>query len=180
MIKILGIDPSTNHIGVSMMVVDSIDFSIKSIDTFAIDLTHISNINHMNTNQYYRLNKLSLTLRDIIKGFNPNIMAYESPFIDKFKMSSALPLGQSIMVIEEALYQFNPNITVAKYSPHNVKNAVGAKAGANKIDVLIAINKLDYVLEHITPSDLTDHEVDATAICLALLRDVKLNPSLLF
>jgi len=180
MIRILGIDPSTNHIGISVLTVNSIDFEIVDIKTFAIDLTHIENINKMNTNQYYRLNNLSLILRNVICDVMPHIVGYEAPFIDKFKMSSAIPLGESIMCIEEAIYNYDKNMTVAKYSPHNVKNAVGAKAGVNKVDVLTAINKLDFITKLIDPNIITDHEVDATAIALAVLKDIKLNPSLLF
>jgi Holliday junction resolvasome RuvABC endonuclease subunit len=161
------------------MDIDTRDNRIVNIYTRVIELTNIVQTNRINNNLYYRLNRLTGILEAMLDHMEPDIIGYENPFVDRLRIPSAIPLGQSVMAIERAIYLYDRDITMGKYSPHEVKNSVGAKGGVNKIGVLEAILKIDEITSLVSPEDITDHEVDAIAIAYAIRRDVRLNPMIL-
>jgi Holliday junction resolvasome RuvABC endonuclease subunit len=180
MIRILGIDPSTNHVGICVMDINSVGFKIFNIETTTIELGNVETVNMFNPNQYYRLNILTNILTELIQFYKPNIVAYENPFIDRFRMSSAIPLGQSIECIEKATFDYNPNMVIARYSPHSVKKAVGTKKNKTKQPVLDAMNLVNEITKCLNPNIITEHEVDATAIAYATLHDIRKNPMIIY
>jgi len=180
MLKLIGIDPGTNYIGVSILTIQSKDLTITNIETVALDVSKINNICFVNKNLMYRLAVLTELIYNVMKFHNPAAVGMESPFINSLRPASVVPLSQSVQAIEYGIYNFRDSMPVGKYPPSTVKNAVGAKGGADKIEILDALLTIDELKLNVNFNRITDHEVDATAIAYALLQDVRNNPLILF
>jgi len=177
--KIIGIDPSTNFIGVSIITINKELNAVKAIETTAIDISKTESFNPLNNNLLYRLRKLTQLIYKVMEEHQPLAVGMESPFMNQLRPASALPLGQSVQAIQHGVFKYKPHMVVGMYPPSTVKNAVGAKGGGDKDAVLKAIQKIPELKSKMNFNLLTDHEVDATAIAYALLQDIRHNPLIL-
>ncbi len=180
MFNIIGIDPGTNFVGVSVLEIDSNTFTINKIITHVLDISNIQNTNSLNNNIVYRLGILTNNIRQIVELYSPKTIGIESPFINMLRPISVVPLSQSVQAIEYGIYLYDKNILIGKYPPSTIKKTVGAKGGSDKIEILDAMLKLTEVSSKINLLNLTDHEVDATAIGYCILKDITYNPLILF
>jgi len=177
-VRIIAFDPSTNDVGVAFFTINDDDLSIEHIDTYTIVLQRITNMG-LKTNDLMtaRLNLLRRVTESIVRRFKPDICVYENPFIDKFKLGSAIPLGKSIGVIETVLQDYNNNMHIIKFSPRSVKKYIDAKKIDDKLAIKEAINR-NLELTDIVPdlNGISEHEADAIAIAYSFYLEFKANP----
>ena len=180
MINLIGIDPSTNHIGICILTLTSDEFIVKNIETIVLDVSKTNSVCDINNNLLYRLQLLTPKITKIMTKYSPVLVAMESPYIDRFRPASAIPLGQAVQAIEYGIISYNDNIPIGKYPPSTVKNIVGAKGGVDKIGILEAMRSVDEITNLCDIECITDHEVDAIAIAFCGLKDLKINPLLIY
>ena len=178
-IRIIGCDPGTTYTGVAILELRLPDLEIVSIKTHLIDMYGITNPLMLNTDLQSRLNYLYGKFNMLLNYVNPFSVSIESPFINRFRPQAVVPLSQSLMALELAAMHHNPYLMITKYPPSTIKNAVGAKGGADKIGVLDALWKVEEVSKLINLNNITEHEVDGIAIAYTNLRLLRNNKVLL-
>ncbi len=179
MFNIVGIDPSTNSVGLAVLTINSKTFKIVNIITYVLDISNPFYLNEDNPHIMYKLSDLTHLINNYISMYEPLAVGIESPFMDRNKPGSALPLGQSVQAIQFGIYQYSKSIPIGMYPPASVKRTVGAKGGTGKIEILDALKEHRDVTRLINLDNITDHEVDAIAIAKCALKDIIYNPLLL-
>jgi len=176
---IIGIDPGTTTIGVSIFKVSLPKLEIVKIDTILIDLSLFKNDDYLTTNLFFRLQLLSNRISAIMDEYKPLAFAMENGFINVRRINAFGPLIQAVGAMEMAAVKYDPYIRIFKYPPSVVKNAVGAKGNAGKDDVFDSVMKVKEFKGLIDPTVISEHEVDALAVTWALLKEIKNNDVLL-
>lgn len=175
----VAIDPGTSTIGVSIFTISAIDLSIVNIETILIDTTLRFNEVDLVSDLLIRLNKLHERIKEIIRYYNPLMVAIENGFINKLRPAAYGPLSQSIMAIELAVLYTNPNIRIFKFAPKTIKKVSTEGGAANKDDVLLGISSIPEIINKINPALLSEHEVDSIAVNYTLLDYVRYNRCIL-
>jgi len=171
-IRLMGIDPGTSTLGVAILELDN-QFNITSIITRCIDASKQKTIFRENANLEYRISVIGNEIEHDLNKYNPIGMAIELPFINPRRISSIIPLARLLGVLMDKSINNNPHRMIYKKSPSEVKNAVGAKGGADKDAVLEAILKIDEISDKIDLESMTDHEVDAIAVTYGFLKSLR-------
>ena len=166
MIKIIGIDPASTHIGVAIFYLDPITLKIYDIETIHLNVTRPVIENTYNEGILYRLKELREEIGNILEIYKPFLVSIESPYINRMTSPSAvIPLARALETIKESIIDYDPNLTIIGVTPSEGKNAIGAKGGAKKDGVLEAMKKHSVINKLFTGMDtVTDHEIDAIAI----------------
>jgi len=178
--NIIGIDPSTTHIGVSILTIDEYSLKIVNIVTEHIFIKEYAIPNEHNNALIYKMRVLQDRIEEILRKYRPMAVAIEQPFINmRFRPTAVIPLARALQVLENNLYMYNPYMLIARPSPGEVKNALGAKGGTGKEPVLEAILSSKEITKYISPNDITDHEIDATGVAYYLYNTILQNPLLI-
>jgi len=171
-ITLLGIDPGTSTLGLSIFHLNS-DLEIERIDTECINTAREKTVFRENANLEYRIAVIGKEIERVLVTHNPVGMAIEMPFINPRRIGSVIPLARLLGVLMDRSIQTNPYRMIYKKSPSEVKNAVGAKGGADKDAVLLAVQQIDEIDRLIELDKLTDHEIDAIAINYGFLKSLR-------
>lgn len=144
--KILGIDPGYDRIGIAIIengiLIHSECFSTSPKDDF-----------------HKRLKEIGQRINEIIKKFSPDIMAIESLFITK-NQKTAMKVAEARGVISyEACLK---DIPIHEYSPPQIKVAITGHGGSDKAQII----KMIPLLLKIKIKKALDDEYDAIAIAL--------------
>ncbi|SRR6266516_1692333 len=147
----LGIDPGTAILGYAIVAAQGSELSLVSCDviTTPAGMPLSERLQHI----YHRLS-------EIISTFRPNESAMEELFFAK-NARTALAVGQARGVAMLALA--NGGLTVAEYTPKQVKLAVTGYGGANKEQVGEMVRILLRLKTIPRPDDAAD--AAAVAIC---------------
>lgn len=172
--NIVGIDPG-NNLGVSIIAVDSNDFSIQHITSFTIRLeSHIPN-DSSNTllDKWYVIEKYIINLLDT---YNPLVVGMESAFLNSRFPKAVINLSSYTTMIEFTISKYSYNlIKIWKYPPKYIKKIVST-GNADKLDMLHSVSSIKEIKQHIDLYNVTEHEVDATAIAYVVLDEIRKNP----
>ena len=148
---IMGIDPGTNVMGFGfisivnnqMELVNMIEYKLSKKDDHSVKLSKI-------------FNKTS----ELIKNYNPNYVAIETPFFGE-NVQSMLKLGRAQGVsIAAAL---NSNISISEYSPKKIKMAITGNGNSSKDQVAKMLKSMLKIKELPKNHDSTD--ALAAAVC---------------
>lgn len=169
--KVIGIDPGSSTTGIAVVDIDK-DFNIVSINTECLDASKEKTVFKRNHNLEYRLSYMSDKL-DIILGADVVAISIEMPFINPRRMGSVIPLARLLGIIMNISLKYSPYRLIHKISPSEVKNAIGAKGNADKDAVLDAILSYKEVSDVIDCNSITEHEVDAIAVAIGLIKKMK-------
>ena len=120
--RILGIDPGSRKTGFG--VIDLIGGQLKYITSGVLKSTDGDFTD--------RLKVIHLSVRALIKEYNPHIMSIESVFVHK-NPSSALKLGHARAAALCATFDFD--MDVFEYSPREIKKGVVGTGAASKEQV---------------------------------------------
>lgn len=148
---ILGIDPGTNVLGYS--VVSSIGKEMKLISMSTVHLKATEDA-------YQKLRRIYTSLEEIIKTYQPNEMAVESPFFGK-NVQSMLKLGRAQGVAIAAAMV--AGLPVTEYAPKKIKLAITGNGNASKEQVsamLLQMLKLETAPRYFDATDAC-----AVAVC---------------
>jgi crossover junction endodeoxyribonuclease RuvC len=148
-VRILGIDPGTARLGYAIVEANgnpiALDYGIVETSS-AADMAH-------------RLLDVHESLRQLIAGFRPQVMAVEQLFFAR-NVTTALTVGQARGVAMLAAAQ--AGVQVVEYTPAEIKQAVAGYGKADKHQIQQMVQIL-LGLEH-PPSP--DDAADALAIAL--------------
>lgn len=170
---IVGIDPGKN-LGVSILEIDSCDLSLKNIHT---EIYYLDSQVYSPYTMFNKLEYLNNIINQILFRFNPVIVGMEQVFKHRFA-NAVIQLSQYTGMIEYSVRMYNPYIYFLTYPPKLVKKLIGATGDADKNKMLDTLR----LIEEIKPflkEDITEHEVDATAIAYISYTRFKKTPEFL-
>lgn len=147
---ILGIDPGTLFMGYALMEVNASEPQLLIMDVLKLSAKK---------DGYERLQKIHLTVCELIVTYKPDTFAIEAPFYGK-NVQSMLKLGRAQGVAIAAAMQ--AGLSVTEYSPKKVKQSITGNGNANKDQVW-------KMLQRIMSLEEKPHYFDATdALAVAL------------
>lgn len=151
--RILGIDPGYDRIGIAVIE----DKSLLYSECF---------ITSRDDNFHMRLKEIGQKINTVIKKFSPEVLAIESLFITK-NQKTAMKVAEARGVIsyEASLL----NIPIYEYSPPQIKVAVTGHGGSDKSQ----ITKMIPLLIKMKVKKALDDEYDAIAVALTCQAHVK-------
>jgi crossover junction endodeoxyribonuclease RuvC len=145
-LRILGIDPGYDRIGIAIIENKNLIYS-ECFDTNAKDSFHI------------RLKSIGLEIKRVIDKYNPDVLAIESLFITK-NQKTAMKVAEARGVISyEACLK---DIPIHEYSPPQIKVAVTGHGGSDKAQII----KMIPLLIKMRVKKALDDEYDAIAVAL--------------
>lgn len=148
--KILGIDPGYDRVGIAVIENSTLLFS-ECIITNKEDEFHI------------RLKNVGQNIGEIIKKYSPDAVALESLFITK-NQKTAMRVAEARGVISyEASLK---NIPIYEYSPPQIKLAVTGHGGSDKSHIIKMIPMLLKKNGQKISKKAVDDEYDAIAVAL--------------
>lgn len=162
-IRIIGIDPG-NHLGISILYIDPTTYNIISIQTMNITLERYSD---------NRLIFLQQLITDLYYMYRPNIVAFETSFLNMRYPKAVIQLSQYISIIETTLLTIDPSLILKRYPPKYVKAIVSGTGTSDKDGMSQAVTKIKELAQHISVTTSTEHEIDATCIAYTALQEVR-------
>lgn len=82
--------------------------------------------------RYLKLMALGTFLTDLFRHERPFKIASEHPFINIKRPGAVIPLAECLLVIENAVFDYNPYLSLEKIDPSSIKNAVGVKGNSGE------------------------------------------------
>lgn len=117
---ILGVDPGTVVMGYSVIACTGQKIQLLTMDTLKMSWTH---------DVFERLQRIYITMDEVIKAYKPSQFAIEAPFFGK-NVQSMLKLGRAQGVAIACAMQHG--LSVTEYSPKKVKLAITGNGNADK------------------------------------------------
>lgn len=141
---ILGIDPGTVIMGYGLIAVHQNKLSL--VDMGVLKLSP-------KLDAYQRLEKIHLSVTELIQKFKPQSFAIEAPFFGK-NVQSMLKLGRAQGVAIAAAMQ--ARLPVCEYSPKKVKQAITGNGNASKEQVMKMLHRMIEISNQPQYYDATD------------------------
>ena len=148
---ILGIDPGTNIIGYSLLVVKG-----SKTEVLKFDVINMKNI----TNHAVKLKKIFDRTQELISEYLPDEMAIEAPFYGA-NVQSMLKLGRAQGVAIAAA--LSRDIPYVEYAPKKVKQSITGNGNSTKEQVFKMLQRI-VALEEI-PRFMDASDALAVALC---------------
>jgi len=155
--KIIGIDPGTRYIGVSVL-----EGSFNSVKLLYSSLVKVSQkLSHPE-----KLHFIYFELRKLIQNYQAQYAAVEDIFIQK-NIRGALKIGQARGVI---LLTFQlENLMIAEFSPREVKQSITGNGNASKQQVAFMVRQFFPEI----PANAKDDITDAVAVAFCYYNRLK-------
>ena len=148
---IMGIDPGTNIMGFGVIKIIKNEMSLVDMIEYKLPKTDDHNV---------KLSKIFQKTSELIKNYNPNYIAIESPFFGK-NVQSMLKLGRAQGVSIAAALNFN--IPITEYSPKKIKMAITGNGNSSKEQVAKMLKSMLNIKE--LPKNLDSTDGLAAAVC---------------
>lgn len=161
---IIGIDPGTINLGVSIIKLEHSTNNILDINTYNIRVKGKVSLGN-------RILNISDTLYNIFLEYKPSRVAIETPFVSMRRINAAIPLArlyqQLLNSTIEASRKGNFELVQVDISPVEAKMAYGGNLRTDKDTMLKLLKGYKDVVKHLDNVDsLSEHEVDAIAVAL--------------
>lgn len=154
-IRILGIDPGTASVGFGVI---DVDHHLRTHVTHGVIRTPAGETPER------RLHTIAMDLAEVLRVYAPDEVAVEQLFFAK-NTTTAMGVAQGRGVILATLAA--AGLSVAEYTPPQVKLAIGGDGGASKQEVQEMVRRLLTLDERPQPDDAAD------ALALALTHAVR-------
>ena len=148
---IMGIDPGTNIMGFGVIKIIKNEMNLVDMIEYKLPTKDDHNV---------KLSKIFQKTSELIKNYNPNYIAIESPFFGK-NVQSMLKLGRAQGVSIAAALNFN--IPITEYSPKKIKKSITGNGNASKEQVAKMLQSLLSLKE--LPKNLDATDGLAAAVC---------------
>lgn len=175
--RIIGLDPGTHYTGVSVYEIDTIARRIRSIEAFTINTERLPNRTGLDEEYFgerlIKLIKLRMALTDFVYRIQPQAVACESPFYNRFRPMAYGALLETLSYIHTAVLDVDTRIFFKTIEPLLVKKSVGAGIMKGKIDVKYCIENNQEIMS-VMQSDidlLDEHAVDSIAVGYAFIKN---------
>lgn len=175
-IKIVGIDPGTTSLGLTVISIDPYTYQINSINAntyLAKNLpTYNKYLSSVHGDLMARVSAYKEFLVDLFREIKPSLIGSESPFFYRTHPGAYGPLVETLAAIREAVWIYDNNLPLFTVPPSNVKQAIGAKGNAKKEDMIIALSNFKpFNLDQSFINQLDEHSIDSIAVCAAMFKE---------
>lgn len=171
--RIVGIDPGTTTMGLSLIEYDLDTLIIQRSCAYTLNagrmpLSELDVLSH--SERYARIFELMDILYKLFVQIQPHHVISESAFMSRRMPTAYGALSEVIFAVRLALRRYDPGIPLDLIDPPSAKRAVGASGKAKKDEVHTAIKKLvddlcfDSQYSAAIFDNLDEHSVDALAI----------------
>ncbi len=173
LVRVVGIDPGTTNMGVSVLEFDGLTMQITGIAPMTLNGDRLSASSWtaaMYGDRARRLEALKYALLNILHCEQPIGIASESPFYNTKRPNAFGALKEALAAAQQAVCEYDINRPLYLIDPPSVKRAVGAKGNADKDQMAAALITHPLLGEHLrrhTPY-LDEHNLDASAVALSL------------
>lgn len=174
---ILGIDPGINKTGYAFIENKDRDYKLITSGIITTSSYYVKNKVKYKLQVKDRLRKITNEISLLLKKYNPNAVSIENPYYNKTNPQSLIIQGETIGAILLTCSDY----PVYKYSPLEVKSAVGVKT-LTKSEKKLGIDSKDLVESSVkTIFNIINHnfkssdEADAIAIAYCHLINVWRN-----
>lgn len=170
--SIVGIDPGTETLGLSVLEFDLVAFRIQSIwaATYRGSRLPASEwLGYIHGDRERRIAAHKSNLLEILHRYRPLYVCCESPFYNQKRPSAYGALTEIVCALRETVQQYDAWKPLYLVDPPSVKRAVNAPGNAGKDIVkssILQIEELTSVSK--TPIAILDeHSIDAMAVAYA-------------
>ncbi len=163
MVKILGIDPGTLHLGYGL--IEESDGDLQALDYGALHFKSALPVEE-------RLYQVHSHLMNMIGMFRPDELAIESPFMGQGQsrfVGPAFAVGQAQAAV--LIASVSQGVPVFRYPPAQIKSSVADHGAASKEQVLTMVS----ITLNLNEIPLSYDASDALAIALCHLRQRELS-----
>lgn len=186
--RVIGIDPGTDTLGVSVLDVDLLSARVSLIDAFTLrgsaNMKSYPMLMDVHGDRYAKVYSHFETIKNIFWFFHPHSVICESPYMGKFATAFEA-LVECKMMIRRALVEYDATKPLHLIDPPSAKIAVGApgKGGDKNTvrDAIIRLTNLDNP-NNIEIILLDEHSTDAIAVgyyqCIQILDWLKRSNSM--
>lgn len=174
--NIVGIDPGTTNLGLSVLSFDVLSFEI--VRTEAITLcasklpTYSKQLSLSHGDKFARIRALCDSFYNVILHYDPLSIVSESPFYNPRRPNAYGSLVEIVTNLQATLFKFNTDKPIYFIDPSSIKNAVGASGGAGKDPVRAGVVKLQdkISLSIELTTELDEHSIDSIAAAYAFYK----------
>lgn len=182
MIRILTFDPGTDTFGCAILDVDVDTYEPLVVYGGTITATkEVKRFAAMAEMRYPRDARLEVIrghLADLIREVAPTLVATESPFLQRGKVSAFESLVECQKMIREVLWDYSTTMHLRRIDPVSVKNYIGVShKGTDKDDIRRAVHAVykDKCAEGVDMTAFDEHTNDALAVANVIYRNFLLG-----
>lgn len=166
---VVGIDPGSSKLGFSIIKLNLSTDERTLIFSTTIDatkaITKDSLYAEMCGKRDARLSYISREIKELYERFSPELVAVESAFAQRYRISAYEALIETMAVIRATTWQYSHILKLYKVDPVTVKNHVGVShIKTDKTDVERAVKSLYAKTAECDIESLDEHAYDAIAI----------------
>ena len=182
--KIMGIDPGTETLGISIISFCVDTFNIVNNESYTYYGSKLPTdewIFNIHGARFQRIEAHRNNILKLLHQHTPLIIACESPFINSKFPQAGMALVEVMAMVRYAVYQYDNFKPLYQISPSEVKNAIGATGGGNKEMVKERIMRIKELSDTAikTLQSLDEHSLDSLGVAYGifiLLKESKLKP----
>lgn len=171
--SLIGIDPGSTCVGISIMKVDVVSELILSTFAYTLKLDRLGGsewLGDLYGDRFRRIGNLKACLFQLFQQENPLCITVESPFFNQLRPQAYGVLMEVMSGIREAVSSYDMWHVPYPIDPSSVKNAVGAGGGARKEVVHAMVLNLTDLNPLVDLRTLDEHAIDAIAVNYARYR----------
>lgn len=176
-IRILAFDPGTDTFGCGIIDVDVDTYEPKIVYGGTITATkEVKRYADMAAMRYPRDARLEIIrehIAELLREVVPTLVATESPFLQRGKVSAFESLVECQKMLREVLWAYSPSMHLRRIDPVSVKNYVGVShKGTDKDDVKRAVHAAyrERLGPEVVLRDFDEHTNDAIAVANVIYR----------
>lgn len=176
LVYLAGIDPGGNT-GISVIGLHPITLDIETINTYVFVLdSYVKDESSRMLDKWITIEKI---IQWLMVTYEPKIIGMESAFLNQKYPKAIINLSSYTTMIEFMVNKYGTYTKLFKYPPKYIKKLT-CKGDANKSDMLQGISSIEEIRSKLNLNGLTEHEIDATAICYVVVDEVRHYPYILF
>ena len=169
-LRIMGIDPGTENLGMSLGVCDFITPKFEVIEATTFD---IKSIIHKSNPYLVEFQSRNIALHvaiynlvyQMVSDLQPDLVICEAPYMDKRFPLSYMLLSLCCLAIEKAVKDYSVFIRFETIDPATAKMGVGAKGNSGNKDLMNhAVLNHPLITGTMDFTQLDEHAIDSIAI----------------
>lgn len=176
-VRIIGIDPGTDTLGIGVIDVDIDDYSTKLVYAETLHAAKATRKQEWKREILGGADTRILShadeLLERLAILEPTVVASESPFLNYRRVTAFEALVKCFRMLREVLWNYSPSMFLRGIDPITVKNSVGVShIGTDKTDMQKAVVALykDKCDDDFPIGDIDEHSIDAVAVAHCVYR----------
>lgn len=175
-IRMVSIDPSSNHVGIAVSEFDKDFNTMMVVDVTTIHLAKLVNryekeMMDVFSEKIAKLHILREAITKYLHAWNPCVIVSEGPYMGEFAVAYAA-LVESISAIRAGIKDYDPSLILNIIDPATVKKGAGVSGKSGDKELMRVAIDLKSDLTLTTPSILLDeHAIDAVLVGYCYFKD---------